>query len=570
MNRRAIRSLVVVAAAGLSVAAWISGHPQDGLTLRPAVTDAVQPGSGVVVVERSHPKMEHALTRLAETWKVQGAEAGRAFALQREIDVEDGSVRVIAEAAPVAGGTSVLPSARVVAAKIASLGGTVLSSFRGLVEARVPVAALENLADHPLVSYLRRPLRPRRMTVSEGVERIGADLWTDLSPFHTGSRETKVCVLDLGFMGYESLKGSELSSDVSVRSFRADRDLAAGEDHGAACAEIVYDVAPGAKMWLANFATEGEYHDAVNWILSQRFDVVSYSIGWINAGDGKGTGPISEDVQRATANGTVWVAAAGNNALAHFIGDFNDPDEDGWMEFPNGSEFLSWTVPALTATSAYLNWDDWGSWNSRTYEYSGSTQDYDLYFYVLDNGAWRLVDQSVGAQTGVQWPTEDLSEQTSAQTTSWAVRIRKKSATRNCRMELFVDGNSGAIANNVPQGSLLIPADADGAISVGAVHWSNDQREPYHVYSSQGPTKDGRVKPEFSAPSGVTTKSWGTRNFYGTSAATPHVAGAVALLRQKTNLSLPEILEVLAARAVDLGDPGKDSIYGFGRVNVKK
>jgi hypothetical protein len=35
-------------------------------------------------------------------------------------------------------------------------------------------------------------------------------------------------------------------------------------------------------------------------------------------------------------------------------------------------------------------------------------------------------------------------------------------------------------------------------------------------------------------------------------------------------LSLPEILEVLAARAVDLGDPGKDSIYGFGRVNVKK
>lgn len=569
MNRRAIRSLLF-AAAGLFAAAWISGRPQDGGTLKPAVIEAVQPGSGGVVVETIHPKMEHALTRLAETWRVRGAEAGREFSLKRGIGIDGGTVRVVAEAAAVAGGTSVLPSARVVAARIAALGGTVTSVCRGLVEAQVPVAALENLAGHPLVSYLRRPLRPRPMTVSEGVERIGADLWKDLAPFHTGGREVKVCVLDLGFMGYENLKGSELPDDVVVRSFRPDRDPAAGEDHGAACAEIVYDVAPDAKMWLANFSSEGEYHDAVNWILTQKFDVVSYSIGWINAGDGKGTGPISEDVRRVTQNGAAWAVAAGNNALAHFVGDFSDPDEDGWMEFPNGSEFLSWTVPALTGTSAYLNWDDWGTWNSMTYEYSGSSQDYDLYFYVLENGAWRLVDQSVGAQTGIQWPTEDLSEWSSAQTTSWAVRIRKKSAARNCRVELFVDGNSGEIANNVPQGSLLIPADAAGAVSVGAVHWSNDQRAPYHVYSSQGPTKDGRIKPEFSAPSGVTTKSWGTRNFYGTSASTPHVAGAIALLRQKTNLSLSEILEVLAARAVDLGDPGKDSIYGSGRINVKK
>lgn len=570
MNRRAILSLLFASAAGLAAAAWISGRPLDGGRLKPAVTEAVQPGSGGVVVEAFHPKMEHALTRLAETWKVRGAEAGREFSLKRGIDLAGGTVRVVAEAAAVAGGTSALPAARVVAARIAALGGTVTSAFRGLVEARVPVAELENLAGHPLVSYLRRPLRPRPLTVSEGVERIGANLWKDLAPFHTGGREAKVCVLDLGFMGYESLKGSELPDDVVVRSFRADRDPSAGEDHGAACAEIVYDIAPDSKMWLANFSSEGEYHDAVNWILTQKFDVVSYSIGWINAGDGKGTGPISEGVQRVTDNGTAWAAAAGNNALAHFIGDFNDPDADGWMEFPNGSEFLSWTVPPLNLTSAYLNWDDWGTWNSRTYEYSGSSQDYDLYFYVLENEAWRLVDQSVGPQTGIQWPTEDLSERSSPLAMSWAVRIRKKSATRNCRMELFVDGNAGAISNNVPQGSLLVPADAEGAISVGAVHWSNDQREPYHVYSSQGPTKDGRIKPEFSAPSGVTTKSWGTRNFYGTSASTPHVAGAIALLRQKTSLSLSEILEVLAARAVDLGDPGKDNIYGSGRINVKK
>lgn len=570
MNRRAIRILILAASAALAAAAWISGEPGAGQIFRPARSEAVQPGSANAVAETTHPKMEQALTRLAETWKVRGADAARAFSRTRGIDIEDGTVRIVAEAAASAGGTSAFPSVRVVAARIASLGGTVASSFRGLVEAYVPVAGLESLAGHPLVSYLRRPLRPRPMAVSEGVARIGANLWEDLSPFHTGGRETKICVLDLGFMGYENLKGSELPSDVTVRSFRADRDAEAGQDHGAACAEIVYDIAPGAKMFLANFSTEGEHHDAVNWILSQGFDVVSYSIGWLNAGDGKGTGPISEDVQQAADNGTVWVAAAGNSALSHFIGDFNDPDEDGWMEFPNGSEFLSWTVPALSPTSAYLNWDDWGTWNPLTYEYSGSAQDYDLYLYVFDNGAWRLMDQSVGPQTGAQWPTEDLSEWSVPRTTSWAVRIRRKNATRNCRMEVFVDGNSGAIADNVPQGSLLVPADAAGAISVGAVDWSADRREPFHVYSSEGPTKDGRIKPEFTAPSGVSTASFGPRNFYGTSASTPHVAGAVGLLRQKTSLSLSKILEILAARAVDLGDPGTDNIYGAGRISVKK
>jgi subtilisin family serine protease len=47
-------------------------------------------------------------------------------------------------------------------------------------------------------------------------------------------------------------------------------------------------------------------------------------------------------------------------------------------------------------------------------------------------------------------------------------------------------------------------------------------------FSSVGPTKDGRPKPDLVAPTGRATG--GEASFSGTSAATPHVAGAAALL----------------------------------------
>ena len=57
-------------------------------------------------------------------------------------------------------------------------------------------------------------------------------------------------------------------------------------------------------------------------------------------------------------------------------------------------------------------------------------------------------------------------------------------------------------------------------------------------YSSQGPTIDGRIKPDLAAYDGVSTKTFGLSStcnggFLGTSAATPEVAGAAALVLQQ-------------------------------------
>jgi hypothetical protein len=68
---------------------------------------------------------------------------------------------------------------------------------------------------------------------------------------------------------------------------------------------------------------------------------------------------------------------------------------------------------------------------------------------------------------------------------------------------------------------------------------------------------------------GVNTPNGQTELFSGTSASTPHVSGAAALLRSLwPQLSAVEIVEILLESATDLGDPGIDPVYGRGLLNV--
>jgi subtilisin family serine protease len=371
--------------------------------------------------------------------------------------------------------------------------------------------------------------------------------------------------LDIGFDGYQQLLGNELPSQVVTRSFRADGDISAGEKHGTACAEIVHDMAPEAKLYLVNFSNDVEHYNAVNWLISRNVDAISYSLGWTNAGAGDGTGPICDDVRRAANNEIAWASAAGNEAVAHWEGNFNDTDGDGWHNFSSNDEILDFWVPGSTPVAADLNWDDWGTWDGNNY--SGSREDYDLYLYRLSGSDWVQVDSSTNWQTGTEWPVESIGYWEIPSATYWGIAIRKSNATRNVKLEVFIEGNAEAIEYNIPAGSIIIPADSSSAIACGATDWSNDS---YHYYSSRGPTSDLRIKPDFTAPSGVSTQTYGMRSFYGTSASAPHMAGAIALLKGKTPYSLSQILTILQFRAVDLGTPGKDNQFGRGRLDLRK
>ena len=57
--------------------------------------------------------------------------------------------------------------------------------------------------------------------------------------------------------------------------------------------------------------------------------------------------------------------------------------------------------------------------------------------------------------------------------------------------------------------------------------------------------------------------------YVGTSMASPHVAGAAALLMQQGITNPAAIEDALKRTAIDLGTPGHDNFFGHGLVNVR-
>ena len=147
--------------------------------------------------------------------------------------------------------------------------------------------------------------------------------------------------------------------------------------------------------------------------------------------------------------------------------------------------------------------------------------------------------------------------------------------------------NSCRCPGNVPQPWRHPQNGATGALSDVISIGATDSLDAYANFSSRGPVTwqdiapfndypypPGLTKPDVCAP-GVDVKSChytsnnGYRLLDGTSMATPHTAGTVALILQKNPELLPwQIDSILEMTAVDLGPAGKDFDFGSGLINA--
>lgn len=462
--------------------------------------------------------------------------------------VGEGRVRVVIESRDVS-------SAR---AAVLGAGGRVERSATGLVQALVWPSAIARLEKHPGVDRVRAPYTPIETAVSgQEVTAALASAWHERG--FTG-KGVKVAIIDGGFAGLADRQAAgDLPADVVTQDF-CGGELSTADDHGTAVAEIVHEMAPEAQLYLICVGTDVDLVNAVGYAKSQGVSVVNHSMGWEGPHRDDGSGPIGAAVEEARANGILWVNSAGNEAMTHWSGTYAPvgPPVHQWS--PSGDIGNTFVWPNGSTICGFLKWDEWPA----------AASDFDLVLAL--SGSNELIDASAGDQGQGQPPFEGLCLRQSTGrdlTVFWAiVGYRVVSSPR-----LDLVSWSPPLEYFVPAGSIGSPASSPAAFAVGALCWQSRSLEPY---SSQGPTVDGRVKPDIVGHDSVSGSTYGGFSscpsaFAGTSASSPEVAGAAALVKQAyPKYTADQIKTYLMTAARDLGDPGVDSVYGAGELQMPK
>jgi len=440
--------------------------------------------------------------------------------------------------------------ARVDKESLEGVGARLEAESQSLIRARVPLAQLKPLAKVSGVRFVRRPYRLTPLAVSEGVVATGAAL------FHANrfkGQGVKIAIIDVGFSGLtHSINKKEISKEsiIHTRDFTGE-GLETGSNHGTAVAEIIHEMAPKAGLILLKIKDEVDLENAVDDAIAQGASIINHSVGWVNTNFGDGTGFIDRLADRARAYNILWINAAGNHAQQHWEGAFRDQDGDGWHEFKAGDENLYIKAPIGGLIQVFLTWDDWPA----------SDKDFDL--YLFDNRE-NLLASSTNHQRGSEPPTEEI-EFFAPQPGVYRLKIFARGRWQGMPLEIFSFNHT--LDPAVAEGSIMAPADSENVLAVTAIDYKNWETGPQEPFSSQGPTSDGRIKPDLSAPDGVT--NFTSPRFRGTSASAPHVAAAAALLlSQQPHLSVQQLQMLLEQDAVDLGQPGKDNVYGAGRLEL--
>jgi len=444
-----------------------------------------------------------------------------------------------------------------------AFGSRIQAKAKHSMSVEIPISELENVSTAiNELGVISPPIKPKEHAVtSEGVDSMNADEWQSWG--YTGS-DVKVAVIDGGFM---SLTAAQAEGDIPSSYDSCNFTISgfqATTPHGTAVAEAIFDLVPQAEFYLYKIANNTHLANAKDSCIKYGINIINHSMGWYNASYYDGTGIICVIVNDAISNGISWVNSAGNEAKTHYRSVFSDAGNGshdfsgsgGNINYFGPGDGSAYNIPAGSTIDVFLNWD----------AYPTTTEDYDLELYYWTGSTWSLVASSTNDQAGggYSYPTEQISY-VAANTGPYGVVVREDTTTTDHDFTLF---NWIASFNyQTASSSITDPSSATDVISVGAIDRTDYTSGPQEDFSSQGPTTDGRTKPDVTAPDNCICYAYGGP-WSGTSLSSPHTAGVCALIKSRyPGYSNSDIRNYLYNNCtVDLGVSGKDNIYGYGKV----
>jgi hypothetical protein len=397
------------------------------------------------------------------------------------------------------------------AAAVAAAGGSILAQAGGRTSAVVPSDALLDLAASSAVSAVQAPIPPVEDAVvdtSQAMVASGASAW--LSSGWSGDG-VRIGIVDAGFgnLAGEALAGN-LPSGLGVAGNYCGSSLNSS-DHGTAVAEVIHQLAPYAQLTLYCVADSTGFTQAEQAIVAAGITLVNSSLAFPGDARGDGSplpGSAAAAVNAAAAAGVLWVQSAGNYGQSHLAGTLSAGQALTVLEQS--------AIPR--AGSVVLQWDQWSSAQSAVQL---------CIRLATSTGAYTCASASGGI------PVAYLSVSSASYTVAIQTPVGMP-APVHFDVTYFGDGTSTSLYAT-SAGSVTSPASAPGALAVGAICRAVrycaglGAIEPF---SSQGPTIDGRVKPDIAGYDGLGSNLSDLNPFYGTSAAAPSVVGAAALVME--------------------------------------
>lgn len=505
---------------------------------------------------------------------------------------------------------------------IDAAGGAVdaVAPSNDLVEARVPVAALEGLATRADVGSIRQPAIARTNAGSLTTQGFVTHRAKEVVAGGISGAGVKVGVL------------SDSALPARVAALMASGDLgpgttvlpgqqgpANGTNEGTAMMEIVQDLAPSAQVYFATaFTSEASFATNIVALGTAGCKVVVDDVSYDDEFPFQ-DGLIAKAVNTYVATGGIYFSSAANDGnktngtSTCWEGDFLD---GGAYAGPTPTPAASPT-PTATPYPAGAIVHNFGTAGSPVLSnqllqvtragilfwadpIGASTNDYDL--FITNAAGTVLKGYSIDTQNGTQDPFEEVAGTSiggnwvSPAAGDRLVVVRKAgSALRAMHVESLF--GESVLALSTP-GSTHGHNAGQNTQCVAATYWNsaNTGTKPFNgtnnaveTFSSDGlrkifftptgtPITPGNFlfatnggltlqKPDFTAADGVTTRTPGFNPFFGTSAASPHAAGIAALiLSAKPTLTNTQIAAIMRNTALDNMAPGADRDGGVGVV----
>ncbi len=429
-----------------------------------------------------------------------------------------------------------------------------------------------------------------------------------------------------GLIAGGSVTGSsdQLTGDLPASVRLLDAGPGGGSDEGNAMAQLIYDLAPGCDLSIASafsgYAAFASNITALHTDPGFECDVIVDDVYYF-AEPMYQNGPIAIAANAAAASGVPYFSSAGNqrdDGHERPYLDVNTSVDDNVTWPPTGVDFhdfgVAYGLPTDThlevamvtgdVLSVILHWDQpyGGVWGGG----AGSEADLDLYITsnlatpltspgnVLASGT--VIQGSTGAplQDAVEWASYQL---TGANTSVFIVVDHYDGVPVNLHLWVYLQG-AGAIIDKpkLADRTVFGHAAAENAMAVAAVFYGEIDTGgtlqggagldvepfsslggdlPFYFDDSGAPVATTtRFKPEITGPDGTNTTFFGNDigydldsdpNFYGTSAAAPHLAAVAALMLEASSTLTPaQVYNRLRSTAVDAETAGADYWAGDG------